>query len=317
MNHSRIKQLLEVRSYYLAAAIPVFATVGKLPANHYALDLLNHFQSYYMVFSAVIFIAALFYFRKRWLTVLSGSALLISFIPLWLLISNQQVTLGTSKTDKQLLKVITINTNSANTEHQRILDFILNEQPDLLSIIELSHAQKAFLHPQLKHYYPHYFLLPENTPAGIGIYSRYPIESSRFVDLHGYHFGVISSTIKLPQQSINFLALHPVPPIPQGGHDIRNELLLRLPEFIDHQDNATITSGDFNITLWSPVFHQMLEQLDAQVHLLTPATWPNKPLMPKIAIDHILVSKSLQFISIGKGSDIGSDHLPVIAVIGV
>ena len=47
-------------------------------------------------------------------------------------------------------------------------------------------------------------------------------------------------------------------------------------------------------------------------------TWPAHPVVfPQVAIDHILVSPHLVTTRSGVGAAVGSDHLPVVAEIGL
>jgi endonuclease/exonuclease/phosphatase (EEP) superfamily protein YafD len=46
-------------------------------------------------------------------------------------------------------------------------------------------------------------------------------------------------------------------------------------------------------------------------------TWPTRPALARIPIDHFLLSDHLNVASIRTGPDIGSDHLPLILDLAV
>jgi endonuclease/exonuclease/phosphatase (EEP) superfamily protein YafD len=75
--------------------------------------------------------------------------------------------------------------------------------------------------------------------------------------------------------------------------------------------------GDLNTTMWSPYFHELETQAglrNARDGFGILPTWPQKGQWPmfRIPLDHCLVSPEIRVEAFRVGSNIGSDHLPII-----
>jgi endonuclease/exonuclease/phosphatase (EEP) superfamily protein YafD len=73
--------------------------------------------------------------------------------------------------------------------------------------------------------------------------------------------------------------------------------------------------GDLNMSMWSPYYRQFIRSTGMrntrQGYGVQPS-WPvDAPLLP-IPIDHCLISRGFQVLNNRIGSDIGSDHYPLI-----
>jgi endonuclease/exonuclease/phosphatase (EEP) superfamily protein YafD len=77
-----------------------------------------------------------------------------------------------------------------------------------------------------------------------------------------------------------------------------------------------IAIGDLNNTPWSDRFRQFVKDsnlINSQIGFGWQTTWPaNLPPLLRIPIDHCLHSKSLKIAERSIGSNIGSDHLPLL-----
>ncbi|MCP4501446.1 MAG: hypothetical protein GY822_15915 [Deltaproteobacteria bacterium] len=83
---------------------------------------------------------------------------------------------------------------------------------------------------------------------------------------------------------------------------------------MQHSKYPVVLAGDFNATPWSIVFQNFLDETglhNAAYARGGGTTWPTfLPLMFRIPIDHILLSKQLVSTSFLVGPEMGSDHLP-------
>jgi endonuclease/exonuclease/phosphatase (EEP) superfamily protein YafD len=87
-------------------------------------------------------------------------------------------------------------------------------------------------------------------------------------------------------------------------------------EIIQSGQNSLIVIGDFNSTPWHSDFRQLIKNsglVNAQNGFGIQTSWHgNFPFWLRIPIDHCLHSKSLRTIRYTVGSNIGSDHLPLL-----
>jgi endonuclease/exonuclease/phosphatase (EEP) superfamily protein YafD len=215
--------------------------------------------------------------------------------------------------DESNFRILSMNTNYANRHYQKILQLITDENPDVVAMIELSEPQLEALKSTLFEIYPYHYVSPANNPGGIGLFSKRPLRNTHFYDITKYQFGFISAGISIGQKNYNLLAVHLAPPICPECLYARVITAEAMQGELAYPDAETIMMGDFNNTIWTKDFLYILNTLDLKTHILSPPTWPNVPLIPKIGIDHILIPRDASLISIRRGPDIGSDHFPIIA----
>jgi endonuclease/exonuclease/phosphatase (EEP) superfamily protein YafD len=80
--------------------------------------------------------------------------------------------------------------------------------------------------------------------------------------------------------------------------------------------------GDFNTSLWSPYYAQLIRHtglVNARQGFGLLPTWPAFLSVPflMIPIDHCLVSPEIRVIRVRTGRTIASDHLPIIVDMGI
>ena len=296
---------------FLAAAAYI---TSKLPIHYFIFDLLDHPQAYYFVFFVFILLLSIFYLKDTILVKASVSFICIaSFVTIYPLHSHLSFSFAEKNNDIKSIKILTANVLYKNENYSQIKNLVENTNADIFSMIEMSPEQNQALGEFLRHYYPYYFVRPANNPSGIAVFSRFPLINARFADPAQDAFGVVSGTISIDNKPYNLLVMHPFPPIHQNGLIRRSRVNAALPDIRQNAAAPTIVLGDFNNTLWSREFPDILRQLNVQVHWQSPTTWPAIRFFPRIGIDHILIPESSHFISIKRGPDIGSDHYPVIA----
>ena len=84
----------------------------------------------------------------------------------------------------------------------------------------------------------------------------------------------------------------------------------------EEQKREVIAIGDLNSTSWSGRFRQFQADshlVNSQLGFGLQTSWPAKlPSLFRLPIDHCLHSKSIRTVERVIGSDIGSDHLPLL-----
>ena len=134
-------------------------------------------------------------------------------------------------------------------------------------------------------------------------------------------FTHIEATLKLPGRTtfLALYALHAPPPISGEMAEARNRKFDHIARKAAAQPQATpVVVGDFNLTPWSPYFHQFVKGSglkDARTPHRFDNTWPvtfNNAHIG-LAIDHTFAHPSLPLVKRTIGPDLGSDHLPVTA----
>jgi endonuclease/exonuclease/phosphatase (EEP) superfamily protein YafD len=308
--------LINPRLYAYAKFITVCCVVGILlplminalpnPDSSFAwiVDLGTHWQWLYL--SGLLVAGGIASWgHKGW-----ASAFLV--VPIvWISVAPQaQVTTQKS----QIFSVASANVNLDNQTPEKLMQWIAQELPDVLVLLEVSSEYADGLKALTG--YPYRHMVPEDSPFGIALLSRSPISNVKMI-LNAELIARIEAEVTWGGHLISVVAYHPMPPIATRYHRIRNTELAQMAAKFSDEGRPAILAGDLNATPWSSAFHR-LEALGLKRATGLKPTWPAVGQgWLGIPIDHVLVSKHWQVIEHHSGSDIGSDHLPVIALLSL
>ena len=288
------------------------ATVGACGARiAWPLELLSHFRVQYAV-ALLLLSGVLTLARRRRVAAIAFAMFGLNgwFVAPYLPIPGAAPRMAASP-DQPVLKLVSINVFSGNPTPERVVEFLREEDPDVIVVLELTHDWKQRLEV-LTPTHPHQAVQSSAGNFGIGLYSRYPLEGVRFLPLTGSD--AVTAMIVFEDATVRVLGAHPVPP--QGRYTaLRNRQLTQLAEYASRGDGMAVLAGDLNITPFSPYFDDLLADSGLQDPrrgrgVLT--TWPSQSWLLRIPIDHCLVSEEIA-ATLRTGPDVGSDHLPLIA----
>ncbi|MEK1905229.1 MAG: endonuclease/exonuclease/phosphatase family protein [Pseudomonas sp.] len=260
-------------------------------------DLASHWQWLHVAL-LLICLALLARRRPRWLLLLP-----LAVLP-WLSVApSLPPQAGDASLDLQL-----VTANLQQSDDAKALRAWLDAQPaDLVLLQEVTPklAQQLSRWPD----YPHRVLAPDNSPFGLALLSRLPLEDTR-VRHDSDAIPSIEARLHSGGQTVALTLVHPMPPLSPYWHHQRNlglQLLL--------QRNAAgglpgLLAGDLNASPWS----QATRKLDTlgwyranDLHATWPA-WGQGWL--GIAIDQVLVRGPWRVVTQNLGPDLGADHLP-------
>lgn len=230
---------------------------------------------------------------------------------------------GSPGPDTVAVRILTANLREGSAEPKPLAD-LARASADVVVMQELTPELAASLDP-LKSDFPFRALDARPYAAGVGIWSRYPIE--QFSRNSEYELGMVTASLRVPgaASAVTVLAAHVAGPWPQPIDAWRREMTA-LPKTLATLANITgpgaaIVAGDLNATadmepfrrLLSDGFRNAADQSGAGLVRTFPADMSVPPI---IGIDHILTRN-------GSASDVttvripGSDHLGVTATIHV
>lgn len=212
----------------------------------------------------------------------------------------------------QGLKVVTLNLNSQNRSTGLVLEFVRGWQPDLLVLEEYNWYWKNELEP-LRVNYPYYWSAPRQDNFGIAIYSRYPLREMQTLYSGQASVPVLTGCVEVHGRQLSLMAAHTLPPISHFYSRLRDEQFLTMAELAARQDRPLLVVGDLNNTVWSHSFQDFLKRASLKATASECgmiATWPSA--LPIVQIDHALVSPDLGVKGCWRGSEVGSDHRPLV-----
>ena len=212
------------------------------------------------------------------------------------------------------MKLLVSNVYVSNHQHERLLQRIAEENPDVVGLVEVN---ARWLHrlKKLRAAYPYHFEVPDEHYVGLALYSRLPLEDARVLQLGRSPTPAVAATLKTAAGDIELILVHPISPLNAEYVQRRDDQILAIAQYVAAEMSPTVLAGDLNLTMWNRGYRPLAEsgglRNAREGHGVEP-TWPSiGPL--GVPIDHILASSDVQLRNFQVLGDIGSDHLPITA----
>ena len=302
----------------LLLAATVFAA---LATQHWFAELFSHFTPHYSVFALLCLLGLALLRVWRWAAVACALVLWNGYPVARALLNSEAPAAATSRQ----FTVFHFNVGLHHEQPGRITSFLQRRAKhiDVVVLLEASSNFEPEL-DELKELYPYQIKHLEDSPFGIALASKHPIDFGAVSHEPSRLFPHIEATIKLPGRGtpLALVALHAPPPISGEMAEGRNRKFDYIARKASAQSQATpIVVGDFNLTPWSPYFQKFITDSglrDARTPQRFDHTWPvtfdNANI--GLAIDHSFAHPSLPLVRRTIGPDLGSDHLPVTVTFG-
>lgn len=296
--------------WLLVAAALVHPIAQGLARWDWRIDLLTHFQGVALVVTLGA-VAGLARCHRR----LAAALLALALVQVEPLIRYQRgnpVPADLKSTDR--LRILLANVLVDNPDHERLIQLIDQERPDVLALVEVSTDWLADL-AVLRRAYPHGISVPDGA-KGLALWSRRPLTSSdgpTRPTADGWPF--LHATLRFAGQDLDLWLVHPASPLRRRHYERRGYPELRaIAERVGRISGPRLVVGDLNTTDGSPYFAEFLRVSglrDSRLGFGSQPSWPTwSPY--RIAIDHALPSRDLAIVQRRLGSMIGSDHRPLI-----
>lgn len=210
--------------------------------------------------------------------------------------------------------VITANLQYSNLDTEAFRAWMAANPADLVVLQEVTSGWYEAL--QAIEGYPNRELLVREDPYGLGVLSRWPLDSVTWQDFAGDGLPSVSGSVAVDGQPLRFLGLHTHWPVLPDLARQRDHSLDRAAAFIRSGDGPAVALGDLNLTAYSPVFGRFLASagLEDVMHgAHWRPTWMAGFWPLALRIDHVLVTPGVCVEHAEVGPAIGADHRPVIA----
>jgi endonuclease/exonuclease/phosphatase (EEP) superfamily protein YafD len=291
-----------------------FATLAGFAGGwHWLLDLASHFRWYWLLAALVWFAVAS---RRR--STPAGVCLAVAIaanawaiLPYWLPPAG-----GTDGGES--LEIVSLNVFALNADKDRTLAYLRHRAADVVVLVEIE-ASWAEALESLAALYPHRVIEPRDDMFGVAVLSQLPLESPRVEEPAGGP-PVIVTGVRRGEQRFLLMAAHPPAPISAAWSARRDAQLAAIGDLAAAESQPVIVAGDLNATPFSHGFRQLtrLRGLrDSALGRGLQNTWNARHWLPRIPIDHVVVSPEVRVVSRTVGPDVGSDHLPVEATLVV
>jgi endonuclease/exonuclease/phosphatase (EEP) superfamily protein YafD len=287
----------------------------------YIPERLSNFQLQYWVGAMVLLLVLVFCQRKTFIWAgLFGIALISVNLLTWYAPVNT--------TAKPWLKVLSSNIWIHNQNYPSVVELVRKENPDIAMFFEVTPAGQKQLDTL-------YDILPFSAGRDTGaiIYTKINLHDTTIWDRNPQLPNTtIIENLQHQNHIFTLVATHPSSPHPKSNFLQRNQQLANLSEFLASTPQPVVMGGDFNISMWSPYYRQFVEKsrvTNAREGFGIIPTWSLARVrsLPtflqswlSVPIDYIFTRSgkfTMRTTSMKAGPGIGSDHLPIIAEIGV
>jgi endonuclease/exonuclease/phosphatase (EEP) superfamily protein YafD len=302
--------LLRPAAMAALAAVTLATVLAVLAPFGWFFELFSHFRVQYAV-AAALLVLLLAWQRQP---ALAAVALALG---LWHAVPGVQRALAEAPgatCGAQPFTIATANLLYTNPRREPFLGWLERHSPDLVVVQEVTPGWIPALRGLRE--YPHQYLLPRNDPYGIGVLSRWPLESVSPVDLAGDGLPSLAGIVEIDGQRIRILGMHTRWPVLPSLAGARDAALRQAAELVRGETLPVVALGDLNLTPDSPAFERLLETSglrDAVDGRRWRPTWLAGFWPLALRIDHVLVSRGLCVDDAEVGESIGSDHRPVLA----
>lgn len=215
------------------------------------------------------------------------------------------------------LTLLLANVHTQNRQHDRVASLIEAIDPDLVLLLEVDNRWLAALAPALVGH-PHAREHPRGDNFGIALYSRVPLSSVRSTVVGGAE--QIVAELPVAGRSCTLALVHAYPPMGPDAAAIHADQLGWAARARRRATRCFFLAGDLNSTPWSSRYRTLAAdaELSGPPRAFGSATWPLPlPDLLRIPIDHVLASGPGRVSWLRLGPDVGSDHLPLLAELGV
>jgi endonuclease/exonuclease/phosphatase (EEP) superfamily protein YafD len=282
--------------------------------NIRALEMATALEPQFFLAALVLFLLAICT-RKRAVIALAGGVLLfhgVLVLPWYF---------GKNEGSGEPLKVVSFNVLGNSRKYAEAIEWVKKEDPQIAVFQEVVSPWDKELQ-KLRAIFPHHYRVAE---MQMDVFSKLPIERPYF-EKFGPARGYICFQVNMGGP-ITIYATHTYPQIyfgMEGFRYHRDHLIKGLPtDIVKHSGQLIVVLGDLNSTMWSPHYLTLIRQTGLKNARkgfgLYPSLGDEKNWQPwtAVAFDHCLVSKDIGVEEFRTGPFLGSDHLPVVAMLRV
>ncbi|MEE4349833.1 MAG: endonuclease/exonuclease/phosphatase family protein [Pacificimonas sp.] len=312
--------ILVVAALMLAAVL-----VSLIPSDQWfirTVDLVREPMSY---IAAIMLVVALFIkAAPRWAAVsILGLVIVINVWRIWPYSALAGTDLALADTaaaqaGSQCFSAMAVNVKVKNEGYDAVAQQIRRHDPDLLFLMETDARWIAELEPVISAY-SHVERHPQPEAFGLVFATRLPVQKSNVVENTHRDTPTLYATVQ-PQGAgpIEFIGLHPKPPLPAWDTDLRDENIVNAGVQTPDRLPDALVMGDFNDVPWSRTtskFREAGEWRDPRIGRGTYPTFPANLLLAGWPLDQIMVKGELEVASFEIMPDNGSDHRAILTTV--
>lgn len=286
-------------------ALLLVSILGRFGSYFFFFELFSHFAVQCLGVSLLLLLYWML-FRNRLYVVALFSVILNAWLVCpWL--SRDEVQ---GKAD---LRVMHTNVLFTNENFGAIVKGIQKEKADIVLIAEATPMIFQNFRKGLGAEYPYQYMVYTKSHCYNVIGSRFPLEVDHTAVtanrmLHVY------TTVK--GRKVGLVSVHPKTPLNPVWFKLRNERISKAFDLAAQEKVPAILAGDFNISVFSPVYESLVEKTGLKAARKGRGIFPTYrngygPLM--IPIDHLFTNEGFRTVDFYTTDIEGSDHKAIVA----
>jgi len=222
--------------------------------------------------------------------------------------------ISNTENNSNSLRMLTCNVRMSNENTEDLLALIRKRNPDVILLTETNQWWIDKVESLIIDY-PHTILHPQENTYGMALYSKHPLENEQVKFLVEKEIPSIHTNIKVKDKTVQFIGLHPRPPVPWTNEENKDIELIKAAALTNHNLYPTVVTGDLNDVCWSQItasFKSISGLKDPRVGRGLFNTYNANIPFFRYPVDHFFVSEHFKLREIKKLPYVGSDHFPVL-----
>lgn len=278
-----------------------------------ALSIAEHFALQILAAAVLLTVLALLFKLHAWAVI--GSAIAVfNLVIVWPFLPLPGI--AQAAYTGPALKVISLNVWYLNDGYDPALRYLRQSNADVIGLVEVSPDWKRALQP-LDAVYPYRSDCIGTVPnCEVLLLSKYPLEPNYTGRIDGHLPAIVWGSIAWGGRSITIAETHVTRPIKSGDPRAQGWQMDRLAGYLNSLGPDLVVMGDFNSVPWSTTQSALRKTAGLHNEGRLALTWPawGWPFI-RLPIDQIFTRGDLAVTGFKAGPDVGSDHLPVEAVV--
>jgi endonuclease/exonuclease/phosphatase (EEP) superfamily protein YafD len=299
----------------------LMTVAGALAPVYPIADLPNHFRPYTLAGACALLAGALMLRAPRtaWasagLVGLNGALLALPL--LWSAEPAERSTAGQALAAAAERDLAVVTFNMRYGDPRRVARALRAGDADIVLLQEIGAREVRALRPLLQARYPHSHTCAQDRRCDAAVFAKRPWAASGYEPWTRSTPEMIWVELDDPEVGrVRVVGVHLSLPFRPDDQVRHVERLVRLRA---SYKGRMIIAGDFNMTPWSWRLQRLLVRADMRRHATFLRSWPTDRQFgapfPAFLIDHVMTTPDIKSVSIRIGPNLGSDHLPVIAVL--
>ncbi len=305
----------------ISCLLIVMGVLPFIPNQHWLFRTPEFLKLQLFVIQVLVFIATFFFLVDYpWLWAIQAlqaalmgyhAYLLIRYTKFW-----RTPAKGTGAQASDKVKIIACNIYQYNKEHQRFIQLIQREQPDIFLTME-SDAEWERAMRTLEADYPNHEKVTLDNTYGMHFYTKLKIIRVQTHYFVADDLPSIEAELETRDgQRFVFFGVHPPPPSPTEEETAkeRDGDLLCVAKRVKKHRLPVVVTGDFNNVAWaksSILFRKTSELIDARIGRGILATFHAKYWFFRVPLDLLFHSPDVFIDQLFIYPSVGSDHFPI------